>query len=142
MTLDGLVAEAEYADIIITLLNYPYEISSVTKLIFISFCVKNETNQNSYNNRKYDFVDKLISNISLKLIAHDQELLQIIRVIDKLNKTSKVLINQDKISLLHEFDFHTENNFLKYCTNKKPNPIIEVNKLDPKALLEEVLRYV
>lgn len=142
MMLDEVISEAEYADIIITLLKPPYEISSITKLIFIAFCVKNETNQPQYKNRTKDFVDVFMSNISLKLAAHNQEIMQIIRVIDKLNKTSKVSISQDEISLIHEFDFQTESNFLKFCKTKNPNPINEVNKLDPKALLEEVLRYV
>lgn len=142
MILDEVISEAEYADIIITLLKHPYDISSITKLIFIAFCVKNETNQSRYKNRTKDFVDVFMSNISLKLVAHNQEIMQIFHVIDKLNKTSKVSINQDKISLIHEFDFQTESDFLKFCKTKNPNPINEVNKLDPKALLEEVLRYV
>ncbi|MDL2272974.1 hypothetical protein LJC34_00220 [Oscillospiraceae bacterium OttesenSCG-928-G22] len=142
MTLNEVITEAEYADIVITLLKPPYEISSITKLVFISFCVKNETNQSQYKNRTKDFVDVFFSNISLKLTAHNQEILQIIRVIDKLNKTSKVSINDDEIRLIHEFDFQTESNFLKFCKAKKPNPINEINKLDPKALVEEVLRYV
>ena len=142
MMLNEVISEAEYADIIITLLTPPYEISSITKLVFIAFCVKNETNQSKYKNRTKDFVDVFMSNISLKLTAHNQEIMQIISVIDKLNKTSKVSISDDEIALTHEFNFQTESDFLKFCKSKNPNPIIEVNKLDPKALIEEVLRYV
>ena len=90
--LNEIISEAEYADIIITLLKPPYEITSITKLIFIAFCVKNETNQNKYKNRTKDFVDVFMSNISLKFTAHNQEVIQIIHVIDKLNKISKVSI--------------------------------------------------
>lgn len=142
MMLNELISEAEYADIIITLLKPPYEISSITKLIFIAFCVKNETNQSQYKNRTKDFVDVFMSNISLKLTAHNQEIMQIIHVIDKLNNTSKVSISEDKIGLTYDFDFQTESSFLKFCKTKNPNPINEVNKLDSKALIEEVLRYV
>jgi hypothetical protein len=142
MMLNEVISEAEYADIIITLLKPPYEIASITKLAFIAFCVKNETNQSYYKNRTKDFVDVFMRNVSLKLTAHNQEIMQIIRVIDKLNKTSKVSISADEIRLIHEFDFRTESSFLEFCKTKKPNPINEVNKLDPKALIEEVLRYV
>lgn len=31
---------------------------------------------------------------------------------------------------------------LQFCAKKLPNPIIEINKLDAKALIEEVIRYV
>lgn len=142
MTINNIISEAEYADIIITLLNPPYSISSVTKLVFIAFCVKNENSQVKYNNRTRDFVDVFISNVSLKLSAHNHEIFQIIRVIDMLNKTAKVSVNGDNIALIHDFNFQTESTFLKFCSTRTPNPINEINKLEPKALVEEVLRYV
>lgn len=140
--MNEIISEAEYADIIITLMKPPYEISSLTKLIFIAFCVKNENNQLKYRNRTKDFVDVFMSNVSLKLSAHNHEIMQIIKIIDMLNQTSKVSIAEDNIVLTHEFDFQTENAFLKFCKTKTPNPINEINKLDPKAMVEEVLRYV
>ncbi|AIQ46476.1 hypothetical protein R70723_11810 [Paenibacillus sp. FSL R7-0273] len=142
MILNEVISEAEYADIIITLLKPPYEIKSITKIVFIAFCVKNETNHSKYKNRTKDFVDVFFSNISLKLTTHNHEIKQIISVIDKLNKTSKVSISRDEICLTHEFNFQSECSFLVFCKTKNPNPISEVNKLDPKALIEEVLRYV
>jgi len=142
MIANEIISKAEYADIIITLMKPPYEISSITKLIFIAFCVKNESHQSAYRNRTKDFVDVFFSNISLRLSAHYQEIGQIIQVIDMLNKTSKVQIDGDYIVLTHDFSYKTENAFLKYCATKTLNPIIEINKLDEKALVEEVLRYV
>lgn len=142
MTASEILSEAEYADIIITLLQSPYSISSITKLVFIAFCIKNENDNTKYSNRKKDFVDVFISNVSIKLTTHRQEINQIVRVIDMLNRTDKISIKGDEIDLVHDFNFQTESNFLKFCKTKTPNPINEIIKLDPKALIEEVLRYV
>ena len=57
MNKEKLLREAEYADIILTLLNSPYAITSITKLIFIAFCVKHENNLPTYRNRVKDFID-------------------------------------------------------------------------------------
>ena len=142
MVVNDVLSEAEYADIIVTLLQPPYSVASITKLVIISFCVKNENNHAKYANRKKDFVDIFISNVSIKLSTHRKEINQIIKVIDMLNKTSKVCIDGDNIALIHDFTFLTENSFLKFCKAKSPNPIAEVSKLSPKALIEEVVRYV
>ncbi|HBR02303.1 MAG TPA: hypothetical protein DD738_06810 [Ruminiclostridium sp.] len=142
MIVSEIISEAEYADIIITLMKSPYKISSITKLVFIAFCVKHESNLYAYHNRTKDFVDVFFSNISLKFSIHYQEIGQIIHTIDMLNKSSKVLIDGDYIELKYDFDFQTENKFLKFCITKIPNPIIQINKLDAKAVVEEVLRYV
>jgi hypothetical protein len=142
MIASEIISEAEYADIIITLMKPPYKIPSITKLVFIAFCVKHEINHSAYHNRTKDFVDVFFSNISLKLSTHYQEIEQIIHTIDMLSKASKVFIDGDFIELKQDFVFQTENIFLKFCATKIPNPIIEINKLDVKALVEEVLRYV
>lgn len=142
MITNEVISEAEYIDILITLMKPPYKISSITKLVFIAFCIKNETRKTVYHNRTKDFVDVFFSNISIKLSAHYQEIGQIIHAIDMLNKTSKVSIHDDYIVLKSDFTFQTENSFLKSCSTKIPNPIEEINKLDAKALIEEVLRYV
>ena len=47
MNKEKLLREAEYADIVLTLLNSPYAITSITKLIFIAFCIKYESNISS-----------------------------------------------------------------------------------------------
>lgn len=142
MTKDELFLEAEYADIIITLLNFPYGISSVTKLILLAFCIKHEKNTSAYGKRTKDFVDVFFSNISLKLSTHYEDIGAIIHFIDMLRKTSIIEINDDSITLIKEFEHFPENVFLRTCVNRSPNPIIEINKLDRKAMLEEVIRYV
>lgn len=142
MSKEMLIQEAEYADIILTLLNPPYAITSITKLLFIAFCVKHENNLPAYRNRSKDFIDVFFKNISLKLSAHYDDLDLILHFVDVLKNTSKVSIDGDNIELSVEFTHSPENHFLQFCSKKAPNPISEINKLDAKALLEEVIRYV
>lgn len=142
MTNDRIIQEAEYADIIITLLNSPYGISSITKLVFFAFCIKHEQNTGAYGKRTKDFVDAFFSNISLKLSTHYEDIGIIIHFIDMLNKTSMINVDGDTITLNKESSHFPENKFLRACVNRSPNPIIELNKLDAKAMLEEVIRYV
>lgn len=142
MNKNKLLNQAEYIDIILSLLKSPYNIKSISKLIFISFCVKHEDNIKAYTNRKKDFVDIFFEKISLKLTTHEEEIIDIITAIDILNKNSKVKITGDNIIVDSDINFITENLFLNRIKDKVPNPIIEINKLDTKALLEEVIRFV
>lgn len=142
MKLDDIVLEAEYLDIVVELLMPPYCINSISKLIFIAFCVRNENNQYKYRNRTKDFVDVFIGNISIKLYSHNNEVKSIINVIDILKSTNNINIDGDNIEFINQINVAHESSFLKFCKTKVPNPIIEINKLEPKALIEEVLRYV
>lgn len=142
MNKEKLLQEAEYADIILTLLGSPYAITSITKLIFIAFCVRHESNLSSYKNRSKDFIDVFFKNISLKLSAHYNDIGLILHFVDILKNTSKISIVGDSIELGVELTHSPENHFLQFCAKKVPNPIVEINKLDAKALLEEVIRYV
>lgn len=142
MNKEDLIIEAEYADIILTLLRPPYMISSITKLVFISFCIKWESSISSYKNRSRDFVDVFYKNISLKLLTHCEDICKIFHFIDILKNTGLITVNEDKIELIAEIQHYPVNKFLQFCDGKIPNPIIEVNKLDVKATLEEVIRYV
>ena len=83
-----------------------------------------------------------MKNINLKLMSHSEEITTIFSVIEKLHKNNFIDIHKDKILLRKKLLIETENEFLKFCLNKNPNPIMEVNKLDSKAFMEEVLRYV
>jgi hypothetical protein len=57
-------------------------------------------------------------------------------------KVGKISITEDNIQVLDELKYNTENEFIKMCSRKKPNPILEINKLDAIAVIEEVIRYV
>ena len=142
MEANEVISEAEYADIVMTLLNFPFGISSITKLVFITFCVKHESDLSHYYNRKNDFVDVFLRNISLKLSAHYKEIGKIITVINMLCTSSKAIVNGDHIEPCHNLAFKTENSFLDFCASRVPNPISEINRLDAKAIIEEVIRYV
>lgn len=140
--MNDLLLESEYADIITELLKEPYNVDSLTKIVFISFCVRNET-KSSYGKRKTDFVDALLRNINIKLFSHPEELECIFEVLNKLRKCGWIDIEDGKIRMLKELlKPKCENKFLISCEGKEPNPIVEVNKLDDRAFIEEVLRNV
>ena len=138
----SLMEEAEYMDILVSLLQSPYNIESLTKLVFISFCVHSEKDISKYLNRKKDFVDTFIENVSLKLEVHKNELKSIFKVLNILCQQNIISIEGDKITLIREVETETQNVLIQKCSMRDLNPITEVNKLDAKALLEEVIRYV
>ena len=140
--MNELLLESEYAEIIIELLKDPYNVDSVIKIVFMAFCVRNE-NKTSYRNRKTDFVDMLLGNIDIKLLSHPDELTRIFEVLNKMKKCGWIKTYQGKISLLKGLeDYKCYNKFLIGCRGRELNPLIEVNKLDDKAFIEEVLRHV
>jgi len=140
--MNDMLLQGEYADIILELLEKPYNVDSIPKIVFLSFCIRNET-QTSYRARKTDFADALLSNLSIHLLSHPDELKNIFEVINKLRKCGWIKTEEGKICILREFKKNKcENRFLDRCREGKINPIIEVNRLDDKAFIEEVLRHV
>lgn len=140
--MDDLLLQGEYADIIMELLNAPYEVDSIVKMVFLVFCIKNEK-QISYRNRKTDVVDVLLNNLNIKFLAHPDEIRNIFEILNKMKKCGWIKISGGKITLMKEFINHkAENKFLTGCRGKEFNPIVEVNKLDDRAFIEEVLRHV
>lgn len=140
--MNEIFLESEYAEIIIALINEPYNFNSIIKIIFTAFCVRNEK-KSSYRNKKTNFVDELLNNINIKLFAHPDEFKCIFEILYKLKKCGWIRINNGKIEIVKSFnDFKCDNKFLKSCIDKEINPLIEVNKLDDKAFIEEVLRHV
>ncbi len=140
--MNNLLLQGEYIDIIIELVNDPYNINSVVKLVFIAFCIRNETRP-SYGNRKTDFVDVLLDNLIIKLLSHPNELKCIFEALNKLKKCGWISTENGKICILKELHHSKcDNKFLIWCKGSKLNPLIEVSKLDDRAFLEEVLRHV
>ena len=140
--MNDLLLQGEYADIIADLLNEPYNVNSVIKIVFLAFCIRNET-QASYRNRRTDFVDVLLNNLNIKLLSHPDELKNIFEVLNKMKKCGWIKTVDGRIMVLKEFNkIKSENKFLLGCRGKDINPIVEVNKLDDKAFIEEVLRHV
>lgn len=142
MSMNDLLLQGEYADIMVELLKDPYNVDSVIKIVFLAFCVRNET-QSSYKNRKTDFVDVLLNNLNIKIFSHPEELKTIFKVLNKLKKCGWIAIEDGRIIILRELSKpNLENRFLVGCKGKDINPILEANKLDDKAFIEEVLRHV
>ncbi|MCD8220932.1 MAG: hypothetical protein LUD07_01840 [Clostridiales bacterium] len=142
MKVNDVIKEAEYTDIILSLLAEPYQIVSMTKIIFFSFCIYNENNWDVYKNRRKDFTDIFFENISLKLMTNYKDIEGILNVVDILVKTNKIMVVGDEIDIIEKVEHYTENKFIKRCNKKVPNPILEINKLDAIAVMEEVIRYV
>ena len=140
--MNELLLEAEYAEIIIELLKEPFQITSVVKLVFMSFCVRNEK-RSSYGSRKTDFVDVFLDNINIRLLSHTEEIKSILEVICKLKSNGWICSKNGAIEIAKELpDYQCENKFLRGCKERENNPIIEINKLDDQAFIEEVLRHV
>lgn len=142
MKLNDVIKEAEYGDIILSLLMEPYQINSVTKMIFFAFCIRYEDSFASYRGRTKDFVDVFFENISLKLATNYKDIAKILCVLKMLVKSGKISITEDNIQVLEELKHSTENDFIKMCSGKALNPILEINKLDATAVIEEVIRFV
>ena len=140
--MNDLLLQGEYADIMVELLNEPYKVDSVVKIVFLAFCVRNET-QTSYRNRRTDFVDVLLNNLNIKLLSHPDELQNIFEVLNKMKKCGWITIEGGRIAILKDFNkSKSDNRFLVGCRGRNINPVIEVNKLDDRAFIEEVLRHV
>ena len=142
MRINNIIKEAVYADIILSLLVEPYRVNSVAKMIFFAFCIKYEDDFASYRNRTKDFVDVFFENISLRLETNYKDIEIILCVLTMLVRTGKISITGDRIEIIDEVAHSTENDFIKKCSGKTPNPILEINKLDAIAVIEEVIRYV
>lgn len=139
-----LILEGEYADIIIELLREPFLINSITKLIFIAFCVKNEKRIKAYSNKKKDFVNFFFDNIKFKFISQKNEIRTILEIIYKLKASNWIAVDEDNIKVLKDLSIFNEtyNKFLIAIKQYKFNAIIEINKLDAKAFIEEVIQHV
>ncbi len=142
MKVDDLLMQGEYADIIIQLLTEPYNYDSVVKIVFIAFCVRNES-RSSYRNRRTDFLDALLGNLNIRFLSRPDEMKCIFEVLSKLKRCGWISVSEGRIQVLKGFnETNSDNRFLVGYKGKDPNPIIEVNKLDEKAFIEEVLRHV
>ncbi len=136
------ILEGEYLEIIAQLLGEKYRVNSLIKLVFMSFCIRNEK-KGSYGTRKKDFVDVFLDNINVKLISHPEEVEVILEVVYKLKTSGWITIEDDLITVVRSLeDMKCGNKFLNGCKVKQIDPISEVNKLDSRAFAEEVLRHV
>lgn len=141
-----LISDAEYMDILVSLLLKPYDIDSLCKLVFIAFGVKYNCGMKVYANRKKDLVQVFMSALSIKLLSHMDDMHIIIEQLYILESNGWISISEKgKVELTSEDGvdiFHPCNSFLNHFKGKEINPINAVNRLDDQAFLEEVLRYI
>lgn len=154
----NLLSYAEYNDIVVGLLKEPFSIRSVPKLIFISFCVKHQDESRRYI--KHDIVQRFFETLSGKLLTDIDEISVILSVIQTLEDTGWIRVENidghNEVTILtgpedsqnspdHQNikDVKTQNKFLNNMKVKEVNnPILTVNRLDDRAFMEEVMRYV
>lgn len=139
MKKNDLVRKAEYIDIMLSLMSKPYNINSITKLIFVSFCVRHML---SFKSRTNNIVEEFFSNLSIKFQLNYYEIDDILWVIELLEKNKMVEVEGDNIQFVDSREYKSKNELLKQLANRNVNPILEVNKLDASAVIEEVIRYV
>ena len=139
MKKNDLVRKAEYIDIMLSLMSKPYNINSITKLIFFSFCVRHML---SFKSRSNNIVEEFFSNLSIKFQLNYYEIDDILWVIELLEKNKMVEVEGDNIQFVDSREYKSKNELLKQLANRNVNPILEVNKLDASAVIEEVIRYV
>lgn len=139
MKTNDLVRKAEYIDIMLSLMSEPYNINSITKLIFFSFCVRHII---SFKNRSNNIVEKFFKSLSIKFQLNYYEIEDILWVIELLDKTKIVEIEEDNIHLVDSREYKSKNKLFTQLASRKVNPLLEVNKLDASAVIEEVIRYV
>lgn len=139
MRKNDLIKKAEYIDIILSLMSKSYNINSITKLIIFSFCIKHML---LFKNKTNNIVEEFFSNLSIKFQLSYREIEDILWVIEFLDKTKMVEIEGDNIHMLTSNEYEPKNELLRKLVNRKVNPVIEVNKLDVNAVIEEVIRYV
>lgn len=140
--MNNYTLEGEYIEIVIELLGRQYNVRSLIKLVFMSFCIRNGKGS-MFGGRKKDFVDVFFSSLSLKLLSHPDEMKAILEVIYKMKSSGWIKVEADEVTVIKNLDgFKCDNSFLVKCRDKEFNPICEVNKLDSRAFTEEVLRHV
>lgn len=135
---------AEYLEIEVGLLQEPFSIESIHKLIFISFCVYHQANYGKRYNR-LDITQTFFRTLSGKLLTNINDLQVIMSGISLLEKSRLIGVDDEgRIKIKDDIKSLTSHNpFLqKFKSKAVGNPILAVNRLDDKAFMEEVIRYV
>lgn len=135
---------AEYIEIEEGLLQEPFSIKSIHKLIFISFCVYHQANYGKRYNR-LDITQTFFRTLSGKLLTNLYDLQVIMFGVQILEKSGIIEVDEEgHIETLDDLKTLIQHNpFLQKFKGKSVgNPILAVNRLDDKAFMEEVVRYV
>ena len=130
---NNLLKEAKYADIIMTLINPPCNITSLFKLIFLTLLFSDK-NINEITKSKYNIINNYIGNSIFLLIQKKDDIKIIYDILFRLESMQLISINQDIISINKIIESPDINNI------KKANQILnKLNKLDNKTFYLELL---
>ena len=130
---NNLLKEAKYADIIITLINPPCNITSLFKLIFLTL-IFSDRNINEITKSKYNIINNYIGNSILLLQQKKDDLNIIYEILYRLEAMQIISINNDIITINHIIQTPDINNI------KKADQILnKLNKLDNKTFYLELL---
>lgn len=130
---NNLLKEAKYADIIITLINPPCNITSLFKLIFLTL-IFSDRNINEITKSKYNIINNYIGNSILLLQQKKDDLNIIYETLHRLESIHIISINNDIITINQIIQTPDINNI------KKANQILnKLNKLDNKTFYLELL---
>ena len=135
---------AEYVEIEVGILQEPFSIKSINKLIFISFCVYHQANYGKRYNR-LDITQTFFRTLSGRLLTNINDSQVIMSGVLLLEKSGLIEVDEKgSIKVYDDLKTLTPNNpFLqKFMSKTMENPIFAVNRLDDKAFMEEVIRYV
>ena len=130
---NNLLKEAKYADIIMTLINQPCNITSLFKLIFLTL-IFSDRNINKITKSKYNIINNYIGNSILLLQQKKDDLNIIYEILYRLESMHIISINNDIITINQIIQTPDINNI------KKAYQILnKINKLDNKTFYLELL---
>ena len=130
---NNLLKEAKYADIIMTLINQPCNITSLFKLIFLTL-IFSDRNINKITKSKYNIINNYIGNSILLLQQKKDDLNIIYEILYRLEAMQIISINNDIITINQTIQTPDIDNI------KKAELILnKLNKLDNKTFYLELL---
>ncbi|MDY5051247.1 MAG: hypothetical protein SPF17_07465 [Candidatus Mucispirillum faecigallinarum] len=130
---NNLLKEAKYADIIMTLINPPCNITSLFKLIFLTL-IFSDKNIKEFKQSKYNIINNYIGNSIFLLIQKKDDIKIIYEILYRLESIQLISINQDIISINKKIETPD------ICNLKKLNNIISnFNNLDNETFYLELL---
>ena len=141
MKYSDIEKEATYFDIIIGLLEKPYEIRSLLKLTFLAFTVNVAEYKVDKHVKTLDLTSKFMSNLKIELFNSPDDFKTIFKIIKMLEKTGCICVEQNEITYLKPLsNYNCKNKVLSLSSVCKA--ILEINTITDKSFVEEVIRNV
>ena len=133
--------DAIYFDIIVGLLNPPFEYDSLIKIMFMAFIMKNCEPKIDKNVISLDLISKFIKNLRTEFFINYKDFENIFRIIKILENSNFIVLEGNKVIQKSEkFDYNVQSVLFKHKAIQ--NTVNEIKKMSDKAFIEEVVRYV